>query len=113
MKTTISLSIGQGITSALAVAAVTFGGMWLGLGWMSPSAHKAAVTKAVDAALVPVCAERFIAKPGALEAFTKTQSYNRQGVLNEHLPAVGAASMGWTFKNECIEAIAKLQTAAK
>lgn len=82
-------------------------------GWMSNSAHRAASAKLVDSALVPVCAERFIAKSGAVEAFEKAQSYNRRGVLAEHLPKVGEASMGYEFTNACIEAISKLRTASK
>lgn len=113
MKKSVTLSFGQAFMSALAVAALTWGGFSFGLGWMSQSAHLAAASKMVDAALVPVCAERFIAKPGAIEAFTKAESYGRRRVLETHLPKVGPASMDYAFTNSCIEAVSKLQTAAK
>ncbi len=113
VKKSVTVTFGQAFLWIAAAAIATTAGLAYGAGWVSAATLKKEIATHVDAALVQVCAERVIAKPGAVEALAKTQSYNRRSVLLEQMPKVGPASMDNTFTNACLEAVTKLQTAAK
>lgn len=75
--------------------------------WYTAGGVRQKVEKALTEAMLPVCADRFLALPAEVIAKYKAANYNRDDVVREHLKMVGPITVDYSFARACAEAINK------
>ena len=97
---------------------VAVGFNWVGgygFGWTTRGNTEKMVAAASSDAMVPICADQFLALgPDAQAEYKNIKATDRDDVVRKHLKKVGAVTVDYSFAKACASAIdLRAQTAAK
>ena len=101
-----------------ALVTVAVGFNWIGgygFNWATSGNVEKRVATASSDAMVPICADQFLALgPDAQAEYKAIKAADRDDVVRKHLKKVGAVTVDYTFARACASAIdLRAQTAAK
>jgi hypothetical protein len=101
-----------------ALVTVAVGFNWVagyGFSWMTSGTAEKMVAAASSNAMVPICADQFLALgPDAQAEYKSIKAADRDDVVRKHLKKVGAVTVDYSFAKACASAIdVRAQTGAK
>jgi hypothetical protein len=101
-----------------ALVTVAVGFNWVGgygFSWTTGGNAQKMVTAASSDAMVPICADQFLALgPDAQAEYKNIKATDRDDVVRKHLKKVGVVTVDYSFAKACASAIdLRAQTAAK
>jgi hypothetical protein len=101
-----------------ALITVAVGFNWIGgygFNWVTGGNAEKMATAASSDAMVPICADQFLALgPDAQAEYKNIKAADRDDVVRKHLKKVGAVTVDYSFAKACASAIdLRTQTAAK
>ena len=100
-----------------AIVTVALGFNWAGYGfnWTTGGTADKRVAAAATDAMVPICADQFLALgPDVQAEYKAATAYNHDDVVRKHIKTVGAVTMDYSFAKACASAIdTRGQTAGK
>ena len=101
-----------------ALVTVAVGFNWIGgygFNWTTCGNAEKRVAAASSDAMVPICADQFLALgPDAQAEYKNIKAADRDDIVRKHLKKVGAVTVDYSFAKACASAIdLRAQTAAK
>jgi hypothetical protein len=101
-----------------ALVTVAVGFNWIGgygFNWTTSGNAEKRVAAASSDAMVPICADQFLALgPDAQAEYKNIKAADRDDIVRKHLKKVGAVTVDYSFAKACASAIdLRAQTAAK